>query len=111
MQDVLYWLFDCISQLTSTALSWKIIGDFSLLHLVMGALLLTVVLNLISFGTASVGGTAEYVGGILRFKNRENKIDRERYSQRVTNVSTLRYDSNGKPKVDYRKVYSKRERS
>ncbi len=80
MEKVLLWLFHSIASLTRSALSWKIVGNFSLLHFVLGGVLLTALFNLISFGTLSIGGTADYIGGIRRTRNRENAIDREKYS-------------------------------
>lgn len=79
MEKVLLWLFEQLSLLTKSALSWKIIGEFSLLHFILGSILLTAILNLLSFGSDNIGGTADYVGGIRRFNNRENARDREKY--------------------------------
>lgn len=83
MEQVLLWFFHSFSFLVESALSWKIIGDFSILHLIFGAVLLTTLLNLISFGTSNIGGTADYVGGIRRAANRENARDRELYASKT----------------------------
>ena len=79
MESVLLWFIRSISQLVNVCLSWKIIAGFSLLHILLGALLLITILNLISFGAINIGGTADYVGGIRRTRNRENARDRRSY--------------------------------
>lgn len=80
MEQVILWLFHSIVDLVNAVLSWKLIGNFSLLHFILGGVLITAILSLISFGTLNIGGTADYVGGIRRTRNRENAIDREKYS-------------------------------
>ena len=80
MEQVILWFIRSISQLVSACLSWKIIGGFSLLHFILGGVLLTTLLSLISFGSLNIGGTADYVGGIRRTRNRENERDRDKYS-------------------------------
>ena len=80
MEQVIQWFIDCIAFLVRQALSWHILGNLSLLHFIFGAILLTIFLHFITFGENNIGGTADYIGGIRRFNNRENARDRERYA-------------------------------
>ena len=111
MEEVILWLFHRIVDLVNAVLSWKLIGSFSLLHFVLGGVILITILNLVSFGTLSIGGTADYVGGIRRFKNRENARDRERYAEKKYTTYTHRESSNGKvsDSITYKKT--RRERT
>lgn len=80
MEEVLKWLFKMFSYLVEKSLSWKLIGEFSMLHFILAFLLLTVLLELISFGFIQSGGTAEYVGNLRRsIRNQENRKDRNQY--------------------------------
>lgn len=80
MEEVLKWIFKMFSFLVEKCLSWKLIGDFSILHFILGFLLLTVLLELISFGFIQSGGNAEYIGNLRRgIRNQENKRDRKQY--------------------------------
>lgn len=80
MEQVLKWIFKEFAFLTEKVLSWKILGDFSILHFILGSLLLTTLIELISFGFIKSGSTADYVGGIRRSqRNQENRKDRNQY--------------------------------
>ena len=50
MEEVILWLFRMLSTLISTMLTWKIIGDFSFLHILIGILILTSLFKVITFG-------------------------------------------------------------
>lgn len=80
MEQVILWLFHRIVDLVNAVLSWKLIGNFSLLHFILGGVFITTILSLISFGSLNIGGTADYVGGIRRTRNRENERERDKYS-------------------------------
>lgn len=80
MEEVLKWLFKMFSFLIEKSLSWKLIGEFSLLHFILGFLLLVTLLELISFGFIHSGGDAEYIGNLNRkTRNNENHFDRRKY--------------------------------
>lgn len=81
MEEVLKWLFKMFSFLVEKSMSWKLIGEFSMLHFILGFLLLVTLLELISFGTMKSGGTADYIGGLRRQRNQENKSDRNQYKK------------------------------
>lgn len=82
MEEVLKWLFKMFSFLVDKSLSWKLIGEFSLLHFVLGFLLLVTLLELVSFGFIQSGGNAEYIGNLRRgIRNQENKRDRNQYKK------------------------------
>ena len=83
MNDILLWFVDKIAYLTQAALNWKILGDLSLLHFILAAILIKIVLDFVTFGYGNVGGTADYIGGIRRTANRENARDKERYSSKT----------------------------
>lgn len=80
MVKVITWFWEMISYLAETALSWKILEDFSYLHLVLGLALLSVFLSFLTFGYINAGGTADYIGaGLRRKRNEENYNDRQEY--------------------------------
>lgn len=83
MEQLLRWLFEKLGWFMEQMLSWKIFGDFSLLHFMIGLSFLGLLLSFFTFGENSIGGTAEYIGGIRRHNNAENRKDRERYETRI----------------------------
>lgn len=93
MEKVLLWLFKQFSFLIDSALSWKLIGEFSFLHLILGGFLLIAILDLITFGYLNIGGTADYIGGIRRYNNRENKRDKEKFAKKRYSSTTYRIDN------------------
>ena len=83
MTDILYWFIDKVAYLTQTSLNWKIVGNLSLLHFIIGAILIKLVLDFVTFGYGNVGGTADYFGGIRRTRNKENARDRNMYASKT----------------------------
>ena len=110
MERVLLWLFKQFSFLIDSALSWKLIGDFSFLHFVFGGILLISIFNLITFGYLNIGGTADYIGGVRRYNNRENKRDREKYATKTYHSTISSVDSNGVVRSKSYTKSTKRER-
>lgn len=111
MEEVILWLFHRIVDLVNAVLSWKLIGSFSFLHFILGGVILIAILNLVSFGTLNIGGTADYVGGIRRFKNRENARDREKYSEKNYRTFVVRVDSKGRTSSSTTVKKTRRERT
>lgn len=77
MDYVIKWIFNLFAYLVDNVLSWKIIGDFSILHIILGYFLLVVLIEFLSFGFLKSGSTADYIGGIRRSSNSENKKDKK----------------------------------
>jgi len=50
MGEILIWLINSISYLVSQALNWKILGYFSLLHFIIGAMIISIIYKFITFG-------------------------------------------------------------
>ena len=91
MVEVITWIWEMLSYLVESALSWKIFEEFSYLHLVLGLALLLMLLSFLTFGYVNSGGSADYIGAGLRAKrNEENWKDRQAYLQK---------------EKDYRKTY------
>ena len=49
MSDVLLWLISQFSYLVTQVLNWKILGDFSLLHFILGGLIISIILKFVTF--------------------------------------------------------------
>lgn len=77
MREVLLFIFNLISDFISKSMTWKIYGDFSLTHFIFGGLLLIAIFSLFGFIVPHFGDGINY--GILRFKNYENKKDKDKY--------------------------------
>lgn len=77
MQEIIIWIFERIADITLFALNFKIYGELSLLHFVLGFNLLIFFLSVITFG--------------FRFhfqldddlQNAENQLDREIYKKNL----------------------------
>lgn len=52
MENVIYFLFNALSQLISFLLSIKVIGQFSILHIFGGILIIKLIIKLITFGSS-----------------------------------------------------------
>ncbi len=77
MENVLLWIFDLFSYLVSSCLSFKILGEFSLLHLILGFMLLSVLFKFFTFGE---NNTNSYINtGIRSYRNFENSKDKNIY--------------------------------
>ena len=50
MGEFLLWLINQISYLVSQVLNWKIIGDLSFLHFILGGVIISLIIKFISFG-------------------------------------------------------------
>ena len=87
MYTFLEWLFNKFSYFLEQMLLWKILGNFSLLHLLLGGVFLTILLKFITFGQSNIGGTADYIGSIRRTKNSENVKDKKVYNRGYREVS------------------------
>lgn len=79
MELVIKWLFNMFSYLVENVLSWKLIGEFSILHFILGFFLLVVLLEFLSFGFLHSGSTADYIGGLRRSSNSENRKDKKTF--------------------------------
>lgn len=91
MFEVITWIWEMLSYLVESALSWKILDNFSYLHFILGFILLSLILSFFTFGYINSGGSADYIGAGLRAKrNEENWKDRQAYLQK---------------EKDYRKTY------
>lgn len=54
MENVISWFFARINELLSFMLSIKIIGQFSILHIFGGIVLIKLIIKLITFGSSRV---------------------------------------------------------
>lgn len=80
MGEVLNFIIECLSNLVIEVLSWKILDNFSYLHLVLGLALLGMLISFLTFGYSWSGGASDYMGVRLRQKrNIENRKDKEYY--------------------------------
>ena len=85
IKESLIWFLEQISYLTEQALSWKLIGDFSLLHFILGFNFLIILFSFYKFGidtTGDVIGTES-----MRMRNAEN------YKQRLDYKRSYEYYS------------------
>lgn len=111
MKDIMSWLFKQLSYFIEQMLSWKIWDDFSLLHFIIGLSFLGLLLSFFFFGESFVGGTSEYIGGLRRQRNAENRADREKYATKIYDSRVDRLDSRTGQVVTSRSVsYSKRRK-
>ena len=91
MRSVLFWFFAKFSEFLETSLTWKIYGDFSFTHLLLGAIFVFAIFKFFGFVSDSYsGGLSEYLG---LYKNIENKKDKENYTHYI---KSERHRENGK---------------
>lgn len=79
IKESIIWFLNQIAYLTETALSWKLIGNFSLLHFILGFNFLIILFSFFKFGidtTGDVVGTAS-----IRMRNEENYKQRLEYKR------------------------------
>lgn len=79
IKECIIWFLNQIAYLTETALSWKLIGNFSLLHFILGFNFLIIVFSFFKFGidtTGEVEGNA-----LIRMRNAENYNQRLEYKR------------------------------
>lgn len=77
MKTVILWFFSQIALFIETSLSWKIYGDFSLTHFILGGLFLLALFSLFGFATHNFGNGVETIA--LGYKNAENRKDKLNY--------------------------------
>ncbi len=74
VRESIVWFFNQIAYLTEQALSWKLIGNFSLLHFILGFNFIIILFSFYKFGIESSG---DMIGSsINRFGNDENRKDK-----------------------------------
>ena len=77
MQEIIIWIFERIADITLFALDFKIYGELSLLHFVLGFNLLIFFLGVITFGFRFHFQLDEDL------QNAENQLDREIYKKNL----------------------------
>lgn len=77
MQEIIYWLFERISDVVSFSLNFKVLGNLSLLHFVLGFNFLMLFLGLLSFGFGFTPSAIRM--SQISYRNAENKKERENY--------------------------------
>ena len=78
MQEIIIWIFERIADITLFALNFKIYGELSLLHFVLGFNLLIFFLSVITFGFKSLHFDID-----SELRNAENQLDREIYKKNL----------------------------
>lgn len=77
MKDIVLWLFNQISSFVSISMTWKIYGDFSLTHFILGGMFLIALFKLFGFSFENTGNFA--TSGVTLWKNIENRNDKKNY--------------------------------
>lgn len=77
MEQAIIWFISQIADFTRSVLSWKILGDFSILHLILGFNFLIILFKFFNFGVDR--GAESAVLGVNNYVNAENKKQREEY--------------------------------
>ena len=102
------WLLARIGDITQLALSFKVIGGFSLLHFILGYNLLILLLRFLRFGNDP---DIEDIGGLLSFRNSENKRDRKSnsilYDKETGSIINNKTGESYQPKHIYRPKHRK----
>lgn len=88
MEQVILFLLNRIAELVRYALSWKVYGELSVFHFVLGLTLLLVLLNFFRFGSES--GISMSIDNANQFRNEENKKSREAYRNSYENYKEIR---------------------
>ena len=78
MQEIILWLFDRLIELLEFALNFKIFGELSLLHFVLGFNLLVAFITFLTFGFKSLHFDID-----SELRNAENQLDREIYKKNL----------------------------
>lgn len=100
MEQTIIWFITQIINLVTAVLSWKILGDFSILHLVLGFNFLIILFTFFKFGIETGGESA--VIGANDYRNSENKRQREEYKKTYEY-----YSSNRAIKESYKNRYDR----
>ncbi len=79
MEQTILWFLGRIVELTEKVLSWKILGNFSLLHFILGFNFLIILFTFFKFGIETGGESA--VIGVNNYRNTENKRQRQEYKE------------------------------
>lgn len=85
MKQIILWLFSQISNFVSTSMTWKIYGDFSLTHFILGGMFLIALFKLFGFSFENTGNFA--TTGFNLWKNAENKRDKLNYVNETKQVN------------------------
>lgn len=89
MKDVILWIFKQVSDFISLSMSWKIYGNFSFTHFILGAMFIFAIFKFLGFGAENYDNAI--VGTSVRMANSENVNDKKNYthylaSRRVRNA-------------------------
>lgn len=86
MKEVILWLFQKVSDFVTLSLSWKIYGDFSLTHFILGAMFIFAIFRFLGFGADNYGAIVD--DGFSTYKNAENRKEKQNY---IHYLETKRY--------------------
>lgn len=97
MKQIILWLFSQISNFVSTSMTWKIYGDFSLTHFILGGMFLIALFKLFGFSFENTGNFS--ITGFNLWKNIENKNDKKNYYD-YTKSNSVSFSHNGRLYTD-----------
>ena len=77
MKEVILWIFNKTSEFISTSLTWKIYGDFSFTHFILGATFIFALFRFLGFASENYDNAI--TDNVEAFRNAENARERKNY--------------------------------